>query len=100
MQQKANRAFEKAVEGGTIDKLGEARIVGRGEDEHIAKLPMNINQNEYQEFRGEEIRGQGLLMSRPKNIWYNEAILNAVERCEALDCTLHAGPARKVHHGR
>lgn len=98
MQEKANRAFEKLFESRTTNKLEKARIVGRGEDENVAKVPMkNIDQYEYQQVWREEDEEQGLLMSCPKNVWYHEAVLNAIKHCEALDRTLQAGLALKPH---
>lgn len=101
MPEEADRAFEKAVEGRTIDELGEARLVSRGEDEQVAELPMkNVDQNWYQEVWGEDTEGQRLLMSCPKNIGYHQAVFNTVERRKALNRTLHAGLARKLRHWR
>jgi len=61
MPEEADRAFEKAVEGRTIDKLRETRLVSRGEDEQVAEFPtQNIDQNGYRQAWGEENEGARL----------------------------------------
>ena len=37
-QKEADRTFEKALQGGAVDEVGEAGIVRCGEDKHVAEL--------------------------------------------------------------
>lgn len=37
-QEEANGAFEKALQGGAVDEIGEAGVVRCGEDKHVAEL--------------------------------------------------------------